>query len=85
MNEMLVSGSLMFLFGIVSAKWAMELGYSQLLQLTLFCVALFLGPLVLLVLYLRLIYQRNAHGESGAQMFGISRSDNALKLNAKAR
>lgn len=85
MNEILVSGSVMFLFGIVSAKWAMELGYSQLLQLILFCVALFLGPLVLLVLYLRLIHQRNANGESGAQMFGTPRSDNEMKFNAKAR
>lgn len=75
MNEILVSGSLMFLFGIVAAKWAMELGYSQLLQLALFCVALIFGPLVLLILYLRLIYKRNARGASGAQMFGIARSE----------
>lgn len=84
-NEIVVSSSLVFLFGIVSAKWAMELGYSQLLQLTLFCVALFLGPLVLLVLYLRLIRQRQAYGKAGAQMFGISQADNQMKLSSETR
>ncbi|NVJ61914.1 MAG: hypothetical protein HWE27_16100 [Gammaproteobacteria bacterium] len=47
-----------FLFGIVSAKWALDLGYSQLSQLVHFVVGLFLGPLVLFILYVRMIYAK---------------------------
>jgi hypothetical protein len=40
---------------ILSAKWAMELGFSQFRQLLWGIAGLFLGPLVLLILYVRLL------------------------------
>ena len=39
---------------IIVAKWAKELGYSQLRQLIWGIAALLLGPIVLLILYVRL-------------------------------
>lgn len=59
-----------FLFGVLSAKWSMELGYSQLMQIILFTTALFVGPLVLFILYIRLLYRRKENGEPGTQLFG---------------
>lgn len=59
-----------FLFGAMSAKWALELGFSQVSQLLHFIAGLFIGPLVLLILYLRLIRQRKQDGLPGGQMFG---------------
>lgn len=61
---------LLLLFGAVSAKWALELGFSQLSQIGHFIAGFFLGPLVLLILYVRLINQRKAQGLPGAQFFG---------------
>jgi hypothetical protein len=45
---------------IICAKWALELGFSELEQLFILFVGLFLGPLVLLMLYIRLIYATKA-------------------------
>lgn len=42
-----------FCYGIVSAKWAMELGFSQLSQLIWFVFGTIAAPLALLILYLR--------------------------------
>lgn len=61
---------MVLLYGILSAKWAMELGYSQFTQIIIFCSALFLGPLVLFFLYIRLLYLRKKNGKSGVQYFG---------------
>ena len=58
---------LMFLFGIISARWALELGFSQISQMLHFLAGLFIGPLVLLILYVRLINQRAALLESVAR------------------
>jgi hypothetical protein len=46
---------LALLSAIVSARWAMELGFSQLGQLLWGLGGLFAGPLVLLILYVRLL------------------------------
>lgn len=44
------------LFGaIISAKWAMDLGFSQVRQVLWGIAGLILGPLILLILYVRLI------------------------------
>ena len=53
MDINVTTGSLAFLFGILSAKWAMELGYSQFTQIILFGLGLIAGPLVLFLLYMR--------------------------------
>ena len=63
-------GSVMFLFGVLAAKWALDLGYSQVSQFLHFLVALFLGPLVLLILYMRLVYQKKEAGQPGVQVLG---------------
>lgn len=72
MNEFLISGGVLFLFGALSAKWAMELGYSQLAQIGMFFFGLFLGPLVLLHLYVKMLHKRRKAKDPGAQFFGNS-------------
>ncbi len=56
-----------FACGVVSAKWALELGHSQLRQALWGVAGLLLGPLALLVLYVRLVATRQARHESGGQ------------------
>jgi hypothetical protein len=53
--------------GILSAKWAMELGCSQLRQALWGIAGLLLGPLALLILYIRLLGIRQAMSEPGGQ------------------
>ena len=52
----------------LSAKWAMELGFNQFRQLVHFLGGLLLGPFVLLILYVRLLYKAKAEGESSAKL-----------------
>ena len=56
-----------FTCGILSAKWAMELGHSQLRQALWGVAGLLFGPLTLLVLYVRLVGTPQARHESGGQ------------------
>lgn len=54
---------------IICAKWALDLGNSQLSQVLHGIAGLFLGPLVLLILYTRLIYQaRDRHAPGGRML-----------------
>ncbi len=48
-------GSLAFVCAVICAKWAMELGFSQLGQLLWGIAGVFAGPLVMLILYVRLL------------------------------
>lgn len=48
-------GSLAFVCAVISAKWAMDLGFSQLGQVLWGLAGLIGGPLVLLILYVRLL------------------------------
>jgi hypothetical protein len=41
----------------IAAKWAMDLGFSQMRQVIWFIAGLLAAPLVLLILYVRLIAQ----------------------------
>jgi hypothetical protein len=43
---------------IICAKWAMDLGFSQLGQLLWGIAGLVAGPLIMLILYVRLIRQK---------------------------
>lgn len=43
---------------IISAKWAMELGYSQLRQILFLIGGLILGPIMLLILYIYLLNKK---------------------------
>lgn len=55
--------------GIISAKWALELGFSQFRQLILLVGGLLLGPLMLLILYVYLILKARREGHPGGKMF----------------
>lgn len=50
---------------IISAKWAMELGFSQARQLLWAIAAFFFPPIVLLILYVRMLYVRGRSGQPG--------------------
>jgi hypothetical protein len=50
-------GYVHFLAAIIAAKWAMELGFSQVRQFLWGFGGLIFGPLVLLLLYVRLVGQ----------------------------
>lgn len=53
---------------IISAKWALDLGFSQLSQILCLVGGLILGPLMLLILYVRLIYKAKQEGQAGANI-----------------
>lgn len=48
-------GTVAFLSAIISAKWANELGFSQLRQFLWFLIGFVLGPLGPLILYIWLV------------------------------
>ena len=56
-NAYEVYGTLALLCGVVSARWALELSYGQFRQLVCFLGGVLLGPLMPLILYLRLARQ----------------------------
>ena len=58
MTEALTVGNV--LCAIVSAKWALELGFSEGRQILFLIGGLILGPLMLLILYIRLQYKHKA-------------------------
>ena len=64
-NEHLFLSFLAITCGILSAKWAMELGCSQLRQALWGVAGLLLGPLALLILYVRLLGTRQAMNVPG--------------------
>lgn len=66
-HEHYISILIAIICGIVSAKWAMELGFSQLWQVLWGFGGLLLGPLALLTLYIRLVRNRQALKEFGGQ------------------
>ena len=61
-------GSFAFACGVISARWAMDLGYSQSRQIIFGIGGLIFGPLMLLVLYVRLLYQAKAEGKPAAKV-----------------
>lgn len=48
----------MFVSAVVAAKWAMELGFNQFRQLLWAVAGLLVGPLALLILYVRMLYKQ---------------------------
>lgn len=53
-------GILAFVSAVICAKWAMELGWSQVRQIICFVAGLLLGPLAMLILYVRLLGRASA-------------------------
>ena len=45
---------LAFVCAVISAKWAMDLGWSQVRQVIWFVAGLLLSPLALMILYVRM-------------------------------
>ena len=48
-------GLVAFVCAVICAKWAMDLGCSQVSQMIWFVAGLLLGPLAMMILYVRLI------------------------------
>jgi hypothetical protein len=64
-------GSIVFgnaVCALVSAKWALELGYSQTRQVLCLVAGLLFGPLTLLILYIYLLEKATKEGRSGARL-----------------
>ncbi len=53
---------------IISAKWAAELGMSQLSQLCWAVLGFVLPPVALLALYARLVHDKHSHSLPGGQL-----------------
>lgn len=53
---------------IVCAKWALDLGFSQLRQILFLIGGLLFGPLVLLILYVYLIRKARSQGQPGGKI-----------------
>ena len=53
---------------VVCAKWALDLGFSQLRQILFLLAGLLFGPLTLLILYIYLINKAKKEGQPGAKM-----------------
>lgn len=53
---------------VICAKWALELGFSQIRQIVFLIGGLLFGPIMLLILYVYLIYKAKKEGQSGAKM-----------------
>lgn len=58
-----------FTCAVICAKWALDLGYSQIRQIIFLVGGLLLGPLMLLVLYVFLINQARKAGATGGKVF----------------
>jgi hypothetical protein len=68
-DKMVACSSFAFTCAVISAKWAMDLGHSQSRQIIFGIGGLIFGPLMLLVLYVRLLYQAKAEGKPAAKTF----------------
>jgi hypothetical protein len=55
---------------IISAKWAMELGYNQVRQLLFLVGGLIMGPIMLLILYSYLLNKKLKEKKTGTSVTG---------------
>ena len=53
---------------IVCAKWALDLGFSQVRQILFLIGGLIFGPLVLLILYVYLVRKATSEGQPGGKI-----------------
>ena len=54
---------------VICAKWALDLGLSQIRQLMFLIGRIFLGPIMLLILYVRLVNKTKKEGGAGGNIF----------------
>jgi hypothetical protein len=55
------------LCAIIAAKWALELGLTQIRQALFGAAALVLGPFILLALYVQFLYKAKGAGQPSAR------------------
>jgi len=55
MDFMLTVSGVAFVCAVICAKWAMDLGWCQVRQMLCFAAGLLLGPLAMMILYVRLL------------------------------
>jgi len=67
-QNMVHYGTFAFACAVISARWAMDLGHSQSRQILFGFGGLIFGPLMLLILYVRLLYQAKAEGKPAAKL-----------------
>ena len=53
---------------IISAKWALDLGFSQVRQIIILIGGLLFGPIMLLILYILCIQKAMKNGGSGGKV-----------------
>ena len=54
---------------VICAKWALDLGYSQIRQVLFLIGGLLIGPIMLLILYVFLVNKAKKEGGAGAKVF----------------
>ena len=67
MKEILIVSNLSC--AVICAKWALDLGYSQIRQVLFLIGGLLIGPIMLLILYVFLVNKAKKEGGSGAKVF----------------
>ena len=67
MNETIVVSNLSC--AVICAKWALDLGFSQIRQILFLIGGLFFGPIMLLILYVFLVNNAKKEGKAGAKVF----------------
>ena len=54
---------------VICAKWALDLGFSQVRQVLFLIGGLILGPIMLLILYVFLVNKAKKEGGTGGKVF----------------
>jgi hypothetical protein len=66
MNEVIAVSNLTC--AVICAKWALDLGFSQIRQILFLIGGLFFGPIMLLILYVFLVNNAKKGGKSGGNV-----------------
>lgn len=70
MKEILVATGISNLScAVICAKWALDLGFSQIRQVIFLIGGLLFGPVMLLILYVFLVNKAKEEGQAGAKIF----------------
>jgi hypothetical protein len=67
MNEIIVVSNLSC--AVICAKWALDLGFSQIRQILFLIGGLLFGPIILLILYVMLVNKAKREGGTGGKTF----------------
>lgn len=67
MNQMIAISNLTC--AVICAKWALDLGFTQIRQIIFLIGGLFFGPIMLLILYIFLVNNARKQGKSGGNVW----------------